>query len=200
MAQVQCHCDKIVSYDFSPFYDLDEESEVLDDIKEGRFMTVRCPDCGRELKLEEDARFVWPSRGQQWSYYPEIKRDSFMLGRLQPAAGTTRVIFGYRQLVEKILAFESELDDRVLEALKFSFLQKHAENGPITMFFHGEEAGKLVFYVEGLKENEIGVTGLPRSAYEQARKELEEHLPNAWKVFLTPPYVNVDQVEEDPEK
>ena len=97
-------------------------------------------------------------------------------------ADIKELVVGYAELVEKMTIAEQGLDARAIEALKYSLLSSALDTAEeeggreIRIRYHNTEHEKLVFYIEGLKEKEIGVSSIPLETYKKIETNLEEIL------------------------
>lgn len=196
MSQYNCSCGKELTFTIASPVTLDEAK--IQEIDRGDGFNLECPDCGRVLKVEEQVLFQSPVKGYSLFFIPENDRTAFQLGKIPVSPETTRVVIGYKELVEKIRIFESRKDDRTLEILKSIFLLRQKKN--LSLYFKGQKEERLEFFIEGLKPGEIGFTSVPLSAYEDMGKKLNTLLEeDATREFTTPPYVNANQIDYEME-
>ena len=105
-----------------------------------------------------------------------------------------RVAIGYKELVEKIVISGAKLDDRVIEIIKFNMLEK-ARNNSIRIFLNHTEDSELVFHIYGLKPDQVGISRVPFSVYENISAQLDKLLSDDdIKLFTDSAYVSVSRI------
>jgi hypothetical protein len=201
MKEITCMCENTFEVDFPDSIDLEKEPQYIKNILDGSFMTVKCPQCGKLLKPEFPLKLSDKKRSIDISYIPEIERDTYLLGKLSYSLGKpSRVVIGYRELVEKISIYENSLDDRVIELLKYYLLTKAIESGASVerakVFFQDKSLDTLVFHIEGIKKDEIAISKLTYEMYNKAAKDIEKKVKEEpFNKFLIPPYVSVNKID-----
>jgi hypothetical protein len=163
-------------------------------------MTVQCPNCSHSLKPDLHFYLKDASLGIDLCYVPERDRSKALTGDLAYATDQAReLVIGYPELVEKLTIAKRGFDPRAIEVLKYSLLSSAldaAEGGAdIRIRFHNLEQEKLVFYIEGLKEGEIGVSSIPIESYEKVTANLKEIIEKEpFASLLAPPYISVNKI------
>ncbi len=173
--ELTCHCGETVEADFPEEIDISSKPETIEEILNGSFLSVTCDSCGELLKPEFSTR-IYDSGGRLDLYYlPELERTRYLAGKIETEA--ERVAVGFTELREKILIFSNNLDDRAVEILKFMLLEKIDEpnKSDITLVEINDEE-ELVFHIEGIKENEVGVSKVPMHLYRRIYDSLDERL------------------------
>jgi hypothetical protein len=195
-----CYCESKVELDVPEQIDLSAEPAVRRDILEGRFLTVPCSVCGKLLKPEFPVRLDKAGRGMDIYFIPELDRVAFLREKLSyPLPETDRVAIGYEELVEKLRLADADLDDRVVELIKYYLYTKAVENaeaeGDIRIVFQSRKADTLVFHVHGLKADEVGVLSVPEAMVDKAAAQLEEKMREEPFVgFLRGSYVSLSRI------
>jgi hypothetical protein len=194
---ITCKCDNQMDVEIPETVDVSAEPEQVERILDGSFLTFTCDSCGTTVKPEIPIRLVWPAKDTDIFFVPELERSAYLRGkRRYPEA--KRVVIGYPELVEKIRILQDSLDDRVVELLKYRLLQKAPPSAEIAIHYRGREDDALVFYVYGLRQDEVGVSKVPWSAYERQEAELPEALgEKGFSDFLSPPYVSVNTITRE---
>jgi hypothetical protein len=125
----------------------DRRPDLRDAILDGSFQRLRCPGCATEVRADPEFTYmdigrrqyigVWPSeKRREWKPWSEQTRAAFddMLGRNAPPEAKqigqkvdVRTVFGWHALVEKILAREAGVEDRLLELAKLTVMRTSAE-------------------------------------------------------------------------
>ena len=195
MSQVQstltCFCEEEFTVSYDDVVDL-SSPDVRQDVLEGRFLAFPCPACGKTLKIEP--RVQLRDGSDIWDVYPEMERDHFLAGKLTVDPSAQRVVFGYKEMAEKIHLLADNLDDRPIEILKYLFLQKQGWPESLVLYYKGDQDDKISFYLEGLKENEIGVTGVPKLYYNKLRDQLNQA---EYQELLSGPYISVQKLAKE---
>jgi hypothetical protein len=173
--ELTCHCGETVEADFPEEVDISSMPETIEEILNGSFLSVTCGSCGELLKPEFSTH-IYDSGGRLNLYYlPELERTRYLAGKVETDAD--RVAIGFPELREKILMFSRGLDDRAVEILKFMLLEKieDPDQADITLV-ELSERDELVFHIEGIKEDEVGVSKVPMDLYNKIWNSLDERL------------------------
>jgi len=191
---LRCFCENEIEFEYADSVDLTEE--VINSILAGEFMSVQCSACKRTLKPEFPV--FLKSNEKKYSIYlvPENQRNHYIAGKYSVKTDASRIVIGYRELVEKIKIFEKELDDRVIESIKYYFLEKtDVDDVKIRIFLQDVREKDFVFHIHGLKKDEIGITKTNRLLYEKIAGDIEAKIKEKpYSLFLTPPYVSVQNI------
>ncbi len=189
---ITCFCDHEVTADFPETINLDEDRRFMDDILQGDFQTLRCPQCGTLLKPEITTVFSIPSRDLTLLYLPEQQRDPFLRGEVECSAA--RVVIGFPELMEFMKLHRDDLDARAVETIKFFLLQK-CENQEVRILYDHGTSDKLTFHITGIRSDEIAVSSLPRDLYEKTMATLDERTKTEEFGFIfQPPYISINKV------
>jgi len=192
--QIPCYCDNLVEIEVPEEVDLASDPEAERSIREGSFLSVLCPKCGKLLKPEFPVRILDSRAGIELFLIPELERGSFLLGKSayrlrDPQQG--RIVIGYPELVEKLAILREGLDDRVVETIKFYLDQKAQSDESLQILFRAKSGDKLVFHLMGLRKDEVGISNIPFSLYETIQRELATRLTQEpFDLLLAPPYVS----------
>ncbi len=186
----------------------------------GEINKVLCPECKTEITIASDLLYrdtdkklwlqvAWENE-QEWmeeeakfkdklaSFYHEVPRLADTIGPIEKTY-TYRLVFGYSQLREKVSVFDANLDDRIIEWIKFiSILQiepledlvdKQAE---IEVFFEGEKEGQLSFICFSSTSDPIGFS-IARDLYRHIIDDPGTR-EKVFQIFRDPLYVNFNRV------
>ena len=101
--------------------------------------------------------------------------------------------------MEKFLIKRSNLDDRVLEVVKYYLLSKIMEDysgeKEVRILFSKREADMVIFSVLGLKEDEVGVLKVPMETVHKVESQLEEKKrQEPFSEILKAPYVSINNL------
>ena len=201
MRKISCNCGESFDADLPEEIDGELEPEKWQEILSGEFMTVECPNCGYALKPDLPFHLKHSKLGIDLYYIPELDRSKAMTGKLPySTADAKELVVGYPELVERLTLVDQGLDPRAIEVLKYSLFSSafdttEEEEGEVRILFHNLENDKLVFYIEGLKKKEIGVSSIPLDTYKKITENLNEILKKEPFVsLLSPPYVSVNKI------
>jgi hypothetical protein len=209
--QIHCPCDEDFAIDIPDTFLFSEDPQLLPSFRKGDFLLVDCPRCGMVIETE----FPFTIRGiSQMSkknvaydtirFLPELERNRFLSGKI--TVSEDRLVIGRDELMEKMAIIEEEVDDRIVELIKFLLLEKvdrkdsedsDSENGEtIAISFKGkDESGSMEFHVSGLRSEETAMLKAPASLYKKAEEDLEERLKeNPFREILEEPYVSVNKI------
>ena len=168
--------------------------EIIAEILSGKFLTAECPFCGTTLKPELLVSFADPHKELDILLIPEKERNKYLL---HPAAygNHSRVAIGFQELIEKIRAYQANLDDRVIELIKYLLYKKAGGGISVTVKFGGVEDQELLFEIHGLRDEEIGVVRISKNFYDRMARELpQKEKEEPFDVILAPPYVSLSKV------
>jgi hypothetical protein len=176
---VQCPaCNAAVDFELVLSVSADRRPDLREAILDGSFQRETCPSCGTQFRVEPEFTYMDIGRGQYIGVWPLAKRGEWeswadktrsvfddALGKNAPpearAIGSelqVRTVFGWRALIEKILARQSGIDDRTLEVAKLAVMRSGDATpipGRLELRFIGERDGDLVFaWVGGHRDEE----------------------------------------------
>ena len=200
--QITCLCETQFERDFPDMIDLEKEPETVDAVRSGEFLSVSCPECGRLLKPEFPVQLVDRSRQLDIFFVPELERNAYLRGRLEYSVPEcNRVVVGYPELVEKLAIADADLDDQGIEVAKYYLLSKaleeYQDREPV-FSFKAKDGKALVFHVQGIRDDEIGVSRVPIETYERVLSQLPKlRKQDPFSEILSPPYVSVNKVYRD---
>ncbi len=206
---IACFCENVFEAEMPDAVDVSAEPGVVEAVFRGEFMSVSCPLCGKRLSPEYPCLFSGVAGDREIFFVPEADRVSFLLGRLPYDIGKPwRVAVGFAELAEKLRVVAQRLDDRVIEIMKYYLITRppsatatpegaslDAEEKDVSVVFGGEEGGKLLFNMTGLKEGEVGVARLGKDIYAKIQSDVESRVKtDPFKDFCMPPHVSVRRV------
>lgn len=174
MRTIICNCEQKFNVDLPETINLDLDPQLIKEIQDGSFLTCICPTCGSTIKTDLKTTILWPSKNITILLIPENERNMFLdIQNMQ-----TQYVIGYPELVERIAVFSSDLNPLYIEALKYYLYvqaNESTQNQDITIFFNSlNQEKELLFYVYGMKENEIAVTKVPMRFYESIKSSAPE--------------------------
>jgi hypothetical protein len=198
---ITCFCENQFEAEIPETIDLAAEPGVRDDVLEGRFMAVSCPLCGKRLTPEFPCRFYGAPGDREIFFVPELDRVTYLMGKLPYEVGSPwRVVIGFPELAEKFRVLLLDLDDRVIEIMKYYLLTRPAQGEvsggeEVIARFSSADGERLVFQVEGLREGQIAVAKLARDVYGRILTDVEKKVEeDPFKEFCEAPYVSVRRI------
>ncbi|WP_028973322.1 CpXC domain-containing protein [Spirochaeta cellobiosiphila] len=189
--EIQCHCGKIIETDWKEVIDLD--SSVEQEILEGTFLTIDCPDCNEKLKPE--IKIILKNDKTALLWLPDISRLSFMTDQVKVDPSVTDVAIGFKELQEAIKLYQSNLNKSVIEVIKYQIYKKVEDDKDVTVYFHDLMDDQYIFHIEGVKADEIGVLKVPQTMYDKIGKDLPDLVEKyPYSVILKKPYISVNNL------
>jgi hypothetical protein len=198
--RITCFCEHGFDADVPDSVDLGTEPEVEQAIIDGEFLSIRCPNCGKVLKPEFPVLIEDPQAENSIFFIPELDRSAYFRGSLSYSLReANRVAIGYEELVEKFLLKRYNLDDRVVEIVKYYLLSKIMEDEPgdkeVHILFSKREQDTVFFNVLGLKKDEVGILKVPMATVEKIGSQLpEKKLQEPFSEILKAPYISINNL------
>lgn len=201
MKEITCNCEKVFQADIPGEIDLGKSPDIIASILDGSFLNVTCPSCHTVLKPEFPVRIFDKKRHWDIHLVPELARNEFLKGMKSAAFDKKeRYVIGYPELVEKVKCLSDDLDDRVIEYLKYHIFSKVLEKtendeNEIILYYNGKKGDELIFHIRGLKPDEVAVFKMPQSLYTKALADIEQKMAEEpFSEFLIPPYVSLNRL------
>lgn len=195
--KIPCFCDNEIEVDIPEEVDLAAAPEVEQQILDGTFLSFRCDKCGKVLKPEFPLHVLDSRRSIEIYLLPELERGTFERGKAEYELRDRlhgRVTIGYPELVEKLKLERDGLDDGVVEAIKFYLLQKAEAEDSVRVYYYGATEEAIELHVYGLREEEVGVSKVPRRIYDQIAHDIESgSIEEPLDAILEPPYVSIQK-------
>jgi len=182
-------CSAEVALDLPAVVDVERQPELAARVHDYTLPLVACPDCGASFRVESPFLYLDGRRGLVIEVVPsrdlgdwkglEQRLVDFEARRPLPDAerfSTRRLVFGLRQLNEKIFVATNGLDDVRLELLKLALLSSRPE---LAQRLTGRFPELLL---EGLVENDLVFLVLTRDeggALKQAQLPIPRRLYDA---------------------
>jgi hypothetical protein len=196
---IACFCETTFDADLPTSADMAGDPEIEQLILDGSFMSVTCPGCGRKLTPEYPFRLTGVSGLGELFLVPEADRRSYQRGTLEYDVGAPgRIVVGFPELQEKVLIAGLARDDRVIEIMKYYLLtgstREEAEK-EIGIVYRGEESGRHVFNIMGMKEGEVGIARLAGELYTKIAADVETRVhEDPFQDFCTVPWVSLRRI------
>jgi hypothetical protein len=148
------------------------DPNLKDQLLRGELTTFTCNKCGAQVDVQapllyhdmEKQLMIWLLPGDM---EPEMPQQNGLLGGLiERFSGqfTYRVVRDLNQLIEKIRIFDDELDDKVIELLKFMLCRGDPEAAEAPLFYdeQGEsEEGQTTIRLAQVLDEEVRVVEMP---------------------------------------
>ncbi len=192
-------CGHEIIMNLHEFVDVTTDPDYKEQIINGQFFTVKCPECGDETLAEYPIMYMDPSK--KLTVYMAPGHDDSLLEQLNSLElpesdlddeAVFRVVEGGAELLEKLLIFECGRDDRVIELYKALVYENIKDEWP---HIRRED---LLFFLDGEEEYFI-VWDYTNAAGEQLTVNLDEELYDKLKDEYLPAlavpagkYVEVD--------
>ena len=198
--RIVCFCEHGFDAEVPDFVDLGKQPEVEQAIIDGEFLSIRCPNCGKVLKPEFPVMIEDPQAENTIFFIPELDRSAYFRGSLAYSLReANRVAIGYEELVEKFLLKRYNLDDRVVEIVKYYLLSKimedEGEDKELRILFSKQEGDTVLFNVLGLKKDEVGILKVPAATLAKIDSQLEEKKhQEPFSEVLKAPYISINNL------
>ena len=199
---IACFCETTFDADLPTSADMTADPEIEQLILDGSFMSVTCPGCGRKLTPEYPFRLTGVSGLGELFLVPEADRRAYERGTLEYDTGSpARIVVGFPELQEKVLIAGRGRDDRVIEIMKYYLLtgSTRGEEGEpekeIGIIYRGEESGRHVFNIVGMKEGEVGIARLAGELYAKIAADVETRVKeDPFQDFCAAPWVSLRRI------
>ncbi|MDR2177924.1 MAG: CpXC domain-containing protein [Treponema sp.] len=181
--KISCPCGSAFSVEAPEEIDLDRESEYIDKITDGSFMSFHCPGCGKKHKPEFPVTLLWPGRSIRFEVLPELERGEFYRRKKDPpgpgdSALRTETIIGYPELSDRVAVIRDGLEPAVIEALKYYLLLKAEETWPgleTSVWYQGKGPESIEFHLHGIRADEVAVSRVPLGVYGKTLEDYKKH-------------------------
>lgn len=152
------------------------DKQVKEKILSGEFFEWECPGCNARYFVKTPFLYNDDENRFMVYYIPDFKDRSYKvptviktLKEYDTSVSSLRIAANFVDFIEKIRIFESELDDRVIEAVKLLYTNMYEQDTSKKIFniiFESFQNKELHFGVY-LKDEDFEAV-LPESVYEQA--------------------------------
>ncbi|HEY5920918.1 MAG TPA: CpXC domain-containing protein [Kofleriaceae bacterium] len=205
-ARIRCTCGAEQDVTLANGLHISKRPDIRQQILEGTFHRFPCPACGGHVQIETLLAYTdfpkqhWftivpedelPWRGERVAFAKlvfqrnMVERAAPMIQDLAPKM-KQRVIFGLASLREKIICFDADLDDRLVEALKLQLMRDLELPFTGSGYFHLVEVNgnELVFELSPSPEaTPTKRMTIPRSMLDELAHDsaqVEAALPELW--------------------
>jgi hypothetical protein len=201
---IACFCETTFDAVIPASADLKVDPDVEQLILDGSFMSVTCPACSKMLSPEYPFHLTGVREVGDVFLIPEADRNAYARGKLDYTTGSPgRIAIGFPELVEKLIIFNTGMDDRIIEIMKYYLLTGASapqdEESDVRVLYRGSDEGRLIFNIIGMKEGEVGVARLAEGLYAKIAADLPGRLlEEPFKDFCQAPWVSVSRLTEGP--
>ena len=179
-------CGHEIIMNLHEFVDVTTDPDYKEQIINGQFFTVKCPECGDETLAEYPIMYMDPSK--KLTVYMAPGHDDSLLEQLNSLElpesdlddeAVFRVVEGGAELLEKLLIFECGRDDRVIELYKALVYENikdewsHIRREDLLFFLDGEEEYFIVWDYTNAAGEQLTVN-LDEELYDKLK---DEYLP-----------------------
>lgn len=146
------NCEHEITMNLNEFVDVSTDPEFKDQIMNGEFFLIKCPECGDETLVEYPVMYMDPGKKLTIYMAPEHESDLLeQLNSLEVPEGDLdeeavfRVVGNSAELLEKILLADGGRDDRIMALYKAIIVENMREEWPdvkirdLLYFFDNDE-------------------------------------------------------------
>lgn len=162
--------------------------DLKTDLLSGRLNMFHCPSCSQVglmphpmLYHDEDKKLMIsfsPTNDAvlKQQMFENVEKSSRESGELEKLAGyNLRFVADYNELLEKVLIFDNNLNDKAVEVIKLMILSQDIEKSEQrTCRFGKAENGILEFMIHDSIENQIFTSSVPQETYDTVYNTLLE--------------------------
>ena len=163
-----------------------DSPDLKSDLLKGKINIFNCGACGQKalfpspILYTDDAKKLVISfspqtdESEKQKLFEEIKESSQKSGELENYPDyNLRFVTSYNELLEKILIFDNDLDDKVLEVIKLLVLAQERDKMSQRACIFGKRDGDAIeFMVTDKKENMVYTSRVPRDTYDTIKAQL----------------------------
>ncbi len=162
--------------------------DLKEDLLKGRVNIFRCPECGvaglmpTPLLYHDEAKKLMisfsPCNDAESAHrlFDKIRKSSKESGELKNTEGyNLRFVTDYNALLEKILIFDNDMNDKAVEVIKLMILSQDTEKASQRICRFGKlNDGSLEFMIHDRVENQVYTSSVPMESYASVWKTLRE--------------------------
>lgn len=185
---VKCpKCGEICEMTIWQSITVSDSPDLKDDLLKGKINILKCASCGQTalfpspLLYNDSSKKLLISfapqnnRAEQLRLFEEMKLSSKKSGELKNYPDyNLRFVPSFNELLEKILIFDNNLYDKVIEVIKLLVLSQDSEKmTDRTCVFGKLENDEIEFLVQDTKENQVYTSRVPVSTYKTIEAQLK---------------------------
>ena len=166
----------------------DDSADLKKDLLSAKINMLRCDNCSytalipNPLLYHDNEKKLMISftpcndNEQKLELFNSIKKTSKESGELNNLEDyNLRFVTNYDTLLEKILIFDNELHDKVIEVLKVLILTQEPEKADQRIAVFGKkENDNLEFLIRDIKENQFYTSRIPTESYKTIKTQLSQ--------------------------
>jgi len=169
---INCLCGTSVQIEYDEEIDLDKDTQALEKILDGTFMSYKCGFCGKTHKPEYKITLIWNSKNYKMEVIPELDRGEFYRNKKENTEYET--IIGFPEMADRLSVIKDDLDPVIIETIKSYLLTKAEESYPdkeINAWYHCKSSNGIEFHLDGIRPNEVAVMRIPYETYERTSED-----------------------------
>ncbi len=164
-----------------------DSPDLKADLLAGKINIFRCGSCGYTALMpthllyhDEDKKLLisfTPCEDRlRRKIYDDVVATSKESGALEKFEGyNLRFVTEYNELLEKILIFDADLNDKAIEVIKLMILSQDLEKADVRVCRFGKlENDALEFMIHDRKENQVYTSAVPKDSYDTVYRQLRE--------------------------
>ena len=162
--------------------------DLKSDLLSGKINMFKCPSCEHTALMPHPMLYNDEEKRLMISFSPtddpvlkeqmfsNIKDSSSKSGELEKLEGyNLRFVTEYNELLEKVLIFDSELNDKAIEVIKLMILSQEVDKSEQRTCRFGKLCDDgLEFMIHDFIENQVYTSTVPQSSYDTVYKSLIE--------------------------
>lgn len=167
---------------------VEDSADLKADLLAGKVNMFHCPSCSHTALMPSPMLYHDKERKLMISFspcndpvleqqlYDNVCETSKQSGELSKLEGyNLRFITDYNELLEKILIFDNDMNDKAVEVIKLMILMQEPEKAEQRNCRFGKaEGGNIEFMVHDVKENQIYTSSVPMETYNTLWTQLRE--------------------------
>lgn len=165
-----------------------EDTDLKADILKRKLNIFECDICGAQalypeplLYTDDDKKLMLtfapcPDKETAKKMYEEIRDTSRKSGELENLSGyNLRFVSDYNDLMEKILIFDNDLNDKVIEFIKMLILSQEPEKAAKRKIIFGKkENNEIEFLVQDISDGMMYTSKVPMLTYDTVLEQLKQ--------------------------
>lgn len=165
-----------------------DSPDLKSDLLSGKINMFKCPSCEHMALMPHPMLYHDEEKKLMISFSPtndpvikeqmfqNVRESSSKSGELEKLEGyNLRFITEYNELLEKVLIFDNELNDKVIEVIKLMILSQEVDKSEQRNCRFGKICDDgLEFMIHDFIENQVYTSTVPMSSYDTVYKSLIE--------------------------
>lgn len=163
-----------------------EDADLKGDILKRKLNIFECDICGAQALYPEPLLYTddeqklmitfvaCNDKKQRDKMYEQVRETSRKSGELKNLEGyNLRFVCDYNDFMEKILIFDSGLNDKVIEFIKLMILSQEPEKAAKRRVMYGRQADNgIEFLVQDMSDGMMYTSNVPMQTYETVKTQL----------------------------